>query len=154
MSNIRILRACVKSPAFAITDHSSITFWPPPLSYGTSNAEIQEYDIFSEHISYYKLGNFCVCPAIRFHISQRIFSKFGGNLLRVMTHSVGYILCVCTQRVRVQWARNNRVRMLHWWSMKPIIHSGSFIVLCTEQSCLLQTVVESIVFLQHMHVAM
>jgi hypothetical protein len=56
-------------------------------------------------LSYYKLGNFCVCvclcvcmsvcPAIRFHSSQRIFSKFGGNLLRVMTRSVGYIFCVC-----------------------------------------------------------
>jgi hypothetical protein len=66
-----------------------------------------------------------VCPAIRFHISQRIFSKFGGNLLRVMTRSVGYILCVCTQRARVrkQCARINRVRMLH-----EIIASGSFIV--------------------------
>jgi hypothetical protein len=38
-----------------------------------------------------------VCPAIRFHSSQRIFSKFGGNLLRVMTRSVGYICFVCTQ---------------------------------------------------------
>jgi hypothetical protein len=71
-------------------------------------------------LSYYKLGNVCVsvcvsvCPAIRFHISQRIFSKFGGNLLRVMTRSVGYIFCVCTQRsrVRVQCACITRVRML------------------------------------------
>jgi hypothetical protein len=56
-----------------------------------------------------------VCPAIRFHISQRIFSKFGGNLLRVMTRSVGYTCCVCTQRarMRMQCARINRVRMLH-----------------------------------------
>jgi hypothetical protein len=30
-----------------------------------------------------------------------------------MTRSVGYIVCVCTQRVRVQYARINRVRMLH-----------------------------------------
>jgi hypothetical protein len=71
-----------------------------------------------------------VCPAIRFHISQRIFPKLGGNLLRVMTRSVGYIVCVCTQRarVRVKCARINRVLMLHWRSMKPIIASGSFIV--------------------------
>jgi hypothetical protein len=71
-----------------------------------------------------------VCPAIRFHSSQRIFSKFGGNLLRIMTRSVGYIFCVCTQRarVRMQCARINRVHMLHWRSMKPIIASGSFIV--------------------------
>jgi hypothetical protein len=56
-----------------------------------------------------------VCPAIRFHISRRIFSKFGGNLLQDMTRSVGYIVCVCTQRarVRVQCARINRVRILH-----------------------------------------
>jgi hypothetical protein len=33
-----------------------------------------------------------VCPAIRFHSSQRIFSKCSGNLLRVMTRSVGYII--------------------------------------------------------------
>jgi hypothetical protein len=57
----------------------------------------------------------CVCPAIRFHSSQRIFSKFGGNHLRVMTRSVGYICCVCTQRarVRVQCPCINRVHMLH-----------------------------------------
>jgi hypothetical protein len=87
-------------------------------------------------ISYYKLGNVCVsvcvsvCPAIRFYISQRIYSKFGGNLLRVMPRSVGYIVCVCTQRarVRVQCARINRVRMLNWRSLKLIIASGSFIV--------------------------
>jgi hypothetical protein len=57
-------------------------------------------------ISYYKLGNVCVCvsvcPAIRFHSSQRIFSKFGGNFLWVMTRSVGYICCVCTPRAHVR----------------------------------------------------
>jgi hypothetical protein len=69
------------------------------------------------YTSYYKLGNFCVCvsvclsvclcvcPAIRFHSSQRIFTKFGGNLLRVMTRSVGYIFRVCTQRARVRTKR-------------------------------------------------
>jgi hypothetical protein len=49
-----------------------------------------------------------VCPAIRFHISQRIFSKFGGNILWVMTHIVGYLLlcarnaraCACVLNVR------------------------------------------------------
>jgi hypothetical protein len=40
-----------------------------------------------------------VCPAIRFHISQRIFAKFGGNILRVMTRCMGYIYVVCTQRM-------------------------------------------------------
>jgi hypothetical protein len=71
-----------------------------------------------------------VCPAIRFHSSQQTFSTFGGNLLRVMTRSVGYICCVCTQhaRVRVQCARIHRVRMLHWRSMKLIIATGLFIV--------------------------
>jgi hypothetical protein len=45
----------------------------------------------------------CVCLSVRpDHSSQRIYSKFGGNLLRVMTRSVGYIFCVCTQRVRVR----------------------------------------------------
>jgi hypothetical protein len=34
----------------------------------------------------------CVCPAIRFHISQRIFSKFAGNILWVRTRIVGYLL--------------------------------------------------------------
>jgi hypothetical protein len=38
----------------------------------------------------------CVCPDIRFHISQRIFSELAGNLLRVMTRSVGSICFVCT----------------------------------------------------------
>jgi hypothetical protein len=33
----------------------------------------------------------CVCPAIRFHISQRIFSKFGGIIIWVMTRIVGYL---------------------------------------------------------------
>jgi hypothetical protein len=49
----------------------------------------------------------CVYPAIRFHISQRIFSKFGGNLLRVMTRYAGYICVVCTQcgRTRVRAKR-------------------------------------------------
>jgi hypothetical protein len=50
------------------------------------------------------------CPAIRFHISQRIFSKFGGNLLRVMTRSVGYICFVCTQCARTR-ARAKRAHM-------------------------------------------
>jgi hypothetical protein len=51
----------------------------------------------------------CVCPAIRFHISQRILSKFGGNLLRVMTRYVGYICCVCTlifERILFKFAGN------------------------------------------------
>jgi hypothetical protein len=87
--------------------------------------------IFQHTISYYLTINWgiyvcvcvcvcmsvclCVCPAICVHSSQRIFSKCRGNLLRVMTHSVGYICCVCTQRarVRVQCARINRMRMLH-----------------------------------------
>jgi hypothetical protein len=43
-----------------------------------------------------------VCPAMRFHISQRILSKLGRNRLRVMTRGVGYMLCVCTQRARVR----------------------------------------------------
>jgi hypothetical protein len=41
----------------------------------------------------------CVCPAMRFHISQRIFSKFGGNFLRVITRWVGYIF-VCARNAR------------------------------------------------------
>jgi hypothetical protein len=41
----------------------------------------------------------CVCPPIRFHSSQRIFSKFGGNLLRVMTRSVCYIL-LCARNAK------------------------------------------------------
>jgi hypothetical protein len=49
-----------------------------------------------------------VCPAIRFHISQRIVSKFGGNIQRVMIRIVGYLFCLCTQRVRV---RAKRARM-------------------------------------------
>jgi hypothetical protein len=63
----------------------------------------------SGYISYYKLhGVFlcvsvyvyvCVCPAIRFHISQLIFSKFGGNILWVMTCIVGYyFFCVHATR--------------------------------------------------------
>jgi hypothetical protein len=48
----------------------------------------------------------CVClsvgPAIRFLISQRIFSKFGGNILRIMTRIVGYLFIVCTQHTRVR----------------------------------------------------
>jgi hypothetical protein len=51
-----------------------------------------------------------VCPAIRFHSSKRIFSKFGGNLLRVMTRSVGYIFCVCTQCMRVL------AKIAHMWT--------------------------------------
>jgi hypothetical protein len=47
----------------------------------------------------------CVCPAIRFHISQRIFSKFVVNILLVMTRCMGYTLCVCTQRARAMYAR-------------------------------------------------
>jgi hypothetical protein len=41
-----------------------------------------------------------VCPAIRvrFYISQRIFSKFGGNILRVMTRIVGYLFVVHATR--------------------------------------------------------
>jgi hypothetical protein len=34
----------------------------------------------------------CVCPAIRFNISQRIFSKFGGNIIWVMTRIVCHLL--------------------------------------------------------------
>jgi hypothetical protein len=63
-------------------------------------------------ISYYKVSNLCVsvsvcvsvCPAIRFHSSQRIFSKCSGNLLRVITRSVGYIFfraCVLNAHVCV-----------------------------------------------------
>jgi hypothetical protein len=33
----------------------------------------------------------CVYPAIRFHISQRIFFKFGENIICVMTRIVGYL---------------------------------------------------------------
>jgi hypothetical protein len=33
-----------------------------------------------------------VCPAIRFHISHRIFSKFGGNILWVMTRIVACLI--------------------------------------------------------------
>jgi hypothetical protein len=60
--------------------------------------KVELQNLFSS--SYYKLGNFCVyvclcvclsvCPAIRFHISQRIFSKFGENILWMMTRIVGY----------------------------------------------------------------
>jgi hypothetical protein len=72
-------------------------------------------------ISYYTLGNFsvsiclsvCLCVlsvCVSVHSSQRIFSKYGGNLLRVMRRSVGYICCVCTQlacvRVRAKHALN------------------------------------------------
>jgi hypothetical protein len=48
----------------------------------------------------------CVCvsvsPAIRFHISQRIFSKFGGNIIWVMTcvHSLIF------ERIHFELARN------------------------------------------------
>jgi hypothetical protein len=43
-----------------------------------------------------------VCPAIRFHISQRIFSKLGENIIWVMARIVGYYCfsahnaCACT----------------------------------------------------------
>jgi hypothetical protein len=83
----------------------------------------------------------CVCVSVRLYVSTVLNGSSPSleeTLLRVMTRSVGYILCVCTQRarLRVQCARINRVRMLH----EPIIASGSFIVTGTEQSCLLQTV--------------
>jgi hypothetical protein len=80
------------------------------------------------YTSYYKLGNFCVCvclsvclsvcPAIRFHSSQRIFSKFGGNLLRVMTCSAGYICAVCTQcaRMRVRAKRAHMCAFAYFWT--------------------------------------
>jgi hypothetical protein len=59
-----------------------------------------------------------VCPAIRFHSSQRIFSKFGGNLLRVMTRGVGYILCVRTQRARacVHAKRSRMCAFAYFWT--------------------------------------
>jgi hypothetical protein len=46
-----------------------------------------------------------LCPAVRFRISQRIFSKFGGNILWVMTRIMGYSLlcarnaCACVLNV-------------------------------------------------------
>jgi hypothetical protein len=68
-----------------------------------------------------------VCPAIRFHSSQRIFSKFGEKPSTGHDTFRGlYILCV--HATRAQCARINRVCMLQWRSMKPIIASGSFIV--------------------------
>jgi hypothetical protein len=92
-------------------------------------------------ISYYKLGDLCVCVcvsvcvclSVRLYVSTVLNGSspsLEGNLLRVMTRSVGYIVCVCTQRarVRMQCAHINRMRVLHWRSMKPIIASGSFIV--------------------------
>jgi hypothetical protein len=90
------------------------------------------------HILQY-IGEFlcvCVCVCVSVCMSVRLYvstvlngssPSLEGNLLRVMTLSV---LCVCMQRAggRVQCARINRVRLLHWRSMKPIIASGSFIV--------------------------
>jgi hypothetical protein len=60
----------------------------------------------------------CVCLSVRLYVSTVLNGSspsLEGNLLRIMTRSVGYILCVCTQRarVRVLCARINRVRMLH-----------------------------------------
>jgi hypothetical protein len=49
-----------------------------------------------------------VCPAIRFHISQRIFSKFGENILWVMARIVGYLSLLCKQRAHI---RAKRVRV-------------------------------------------
>jgi hypothetical protein len=43
-----------------------------------------------------------VCPAIHFNISERIFSKFGENILWVMTRIVFF---QCTQRARVRTKR-------------------------------------------------
>jgi hypothetical protein len=48
----------------------------------------------------------CVCPAVRFHICQRIFSKFGGNIQWVMTRIVGYVFVIARNaRVRAKRAR-------------------------------------------------
>jgi hypothetical protein len=81
----------------------------------------------------------CVCLSVRLYVSTVLNGSTPSleeTLLRVMTRSVGYIACVCTQRarVRVQCACINRVRMLH---LSPAVHLSS---MCTEQSCLLQTV--------------
>jgi hypothetical protein len=59
-----------------------------------------------------------VCLSVRLYVSTVLNESspsLEGNLLRVMTRSVGNIFCVCTQRARVpvQCARLNRVRMLH-----------------------------------------
>jgi hypothetical protein len=60
----------------------------------------------------------CVCLSVRLYVSTVLNGSSPSlerNLLRVMTRSVGYIVCVCMQRarVRVQCALINRVHMLH-----------------------------------------
>jgi hypothetical protein len=60
----------------------------------------------------------CVCLSVRLYVSTVLNGSSPSleeNILLVMTRSVGYICCVCTQRarVRVQRAQLNRVRMLH-----------------------------------------
>jgi hypothetical protein len=42
-----------------------------------------------------------VCPVIRVHIVQRILSKHGGNILRIMTCCMGYLYCFA--RVVHEW---------------------------------------------------
>jgi hypothetical protein len=67
---------------------------------------------YSGIVSYYKLGNFCVCvcvyvcPAIRFHNSQPIFSKFGGKPSTGHDTFRGlYMLCVHATRARARAVR-------------------------------------------------
>jgi hypothetical protein len=81
------------------------------------HTDIMQYAI-QYVISYYKLGHFCVSVCVcvclsvclsgyKFPHSQRIFSKFGGNIIWVMTRIVGYLLFsernsrVCAKRARM-----------------------------------------------------
>jgi hypothetical protein len=66
----------------------------------------------------------CVCPAIRFHSSQPIFSKFGWNLLRVMTRSVGYIFVVLSARVCVHSLIFERIKSKYTWNILRLTICG------------------------------
>jgi hypothetical protein len=75
----------------------------------------------------------CVCPAIRFHISQRIFFKFGGSLLRAMIRSMGYICFVCKQCARTR-VRAKRAHMCAFAYFERILSkfAGNILQLTTR----------------------
>jgi hypothetical protein len=112
-------------------------------------------------LSYYTLGNFCVCvclcvclslclsvcvcPAIRFHISKRIFSKYGENILWVMTRIVGYFFSA--HKARACACVLNERACVHSLIFERIISKfAGNILLLTISVRALRVVIQSIIF--------
>jgi hypothetical protein len=84
----------------------------------------------------------CVCPDIRFHISQRILSKLGRNIIWVMTRIMGYLLYLRTQharyRVRVKLARMCAFADLllgTYYESSQVVWATYLLYLCTTHAC-------------------